>query len=174
MNLGEPAYVGVDPGMSGAFAIWRPSDDMLLVLDMPTHEINGKNRIDLYRLSHELRGWDSVSRIVQVVVENVNAMPPMRDKFGQQRGAGTASSFAFGFAAGAAQMAVASLDLPMVLVVPQVWKKVYGLRGGAENKDLSRQKASMLFPKHAHNWARKKDDGRAEAVLLAHYGSKLS
>jgi hypothetical protein len=51
---------------------------------------------------------------------------------------------------------------------------VYGIPGGRENKDASRQKASMLFPKFAHLWARKKDDGRAEAVLLAHYGSKLT
>jgi crossover junction endodeoxyribonuclease RuvC len=62
----------------------------------------------------------------------------------------------------------------MTLVVPQVWKKAYGIPGGRENKDMARQKASMLFPKYAHLWARKKDDGRAEAVLLAHYGLKLS
>ena len=61
--------------------------------------------------------------------------------------------------------------MPMRLVTPQTWKKVYGLKGGKENKDMSRQKASQLFPTYANLWARKKDDGRAEAVLLAHYGS---
>lgn len=168
MIVEAPAYLGIDPGLSGAIALWRPSDDLLLAIDMPTHEVNGKRRLDLYQLGRELRSMDSIASIKRATVENVNAMPPIGGRM-----AGTASSFAFGFTAGAAQTAVAMLEMRMVLVVPQVWKKLYGLRGGAENKDASRQKASMLFPKHAGLWARKKDNGRAEAVLLAHYGAKL-
>ena len=156
-------YVGCDPGLGGALAVWRPADEMLLVIDMPTHEINGKRRIDLYQLSAELKSWIAVSPNARAIVENVGAFP----------GQSPNSMFNFGFAAGALQSAIATLELPMVLVVSQVWKKVYGIPGGRENKDVSRQKASMLFPKFAHLWARKKDDGRAEAVLLAHYGSKL-
>ena len=166
MNVagGSPSYVGCDPGLGGALAVWRPADEMLLVIDMPTHEIRGKRRIDLYQLGREVRAWDAVANIVRVVVENVGAMP----------GQSPNGMFAFGFAAGALQGTIACAGLPMVLVVPQVWKKVYGIPGGRENKDASRQKASMLFPKYAGLWARKKDDGRAEAVLLAHYGSKLA
>ena len=165
MNVagGNPSYLGCDPGLGGAIAIWRPADDMLLVIDMPTHEIRGKRRIDLYQLGNELRSWCSTKNIVRVVVENVGAMP----------GQSPNGMFTFGFAAGALQGTIACAGLPMVLVVPQVWKKVYGIPGGRENKDASRQKASMLFPKHAALWARKKDNDRAEAVLLAHYGSRL-
>jgi crossover junction endodeoxyribonuclease RuvC len=161
---GSATYVGCDPGLGGALAVWRPADEMLLVIDTPTHEIRGKRRIDLYQLGKDVRSWDAVSHIVRVVVEQVGAFP----------GQSPNSMFNFGFAAGALQGAIACAGLPMVLVVPQVWKKVYGIPGGRENKDASRQKASMLFPKFAHLWARKKDDGRAEAVLLAHYGSKLA
>lgn len=164
LNPGPPSYIGCDPGLGGAIAIWRPADEMLLVIDTPTHEIRGKRRIDLYQLGKELRSWDAVGNIVRVVVENVGAMP----------GQSPNGMFSFGFSAGALQGVIACLSLPMVLVVPQVWKKVYGIPGGRENKDVSRQKASMMFPKYAHNWARKLDHGRAEAVLLAHYGSKLT
>ena len=160
---GNPTYIGCDPGLGGAIAVWTPAAEMLLVIDMPTHEIRGKRRIDLYQLGREFRSWDAVSNIIRVTVENVGAMP----------GQSPNGMFAFGFAAGALQGAIACAELPMVLVVPQVWKKVYGIPGGRENKDVSRQKASMLFPKYASLWARKKDDGRAEAVLLAHYGAKL-
>jgi len=168
------AYVGIDPGMSGAIALWAPDESELQVIDMPVHEIDGKNRIDLYRLANELRAMDAICPVVRATVERVNAMPPIVGLGRKVRSAGTASSFAFGFAAGAAQMGVAAMGWHVVLVVPQVWKKAYGLRGGVENKDASRQRASEVFPKHAHLWARKKDNGRAEAALLAHYGSKLS
>jgi crossover junction endodeoxyribonuclease RuvC len=154
-------YLGCDPGAGGALALLLDGD--LRVADMPTHEIRGKRRIDLYQLSALIQDW-STHIITQAVVENVGAMP----------GQSPNGMFAFGFSAGALQSAIAAARIPMTLVVPQVWKKVYGIPGGRENKDMARQKASMLFPKYAHLWARKKDDGRAEAVLLAHYGSKLS
>lgn len=155
------AYLGVDPGAGGALALL--AGDVLIVADMPTHEIRGKRRIDLYGLSDLIRGWDISIGITHAIVENVGAMP----------GQSPNGMFAFGFSAGAVQSAVASAGIPMTLVVPQVWKKAYAIPGGRENKDMARQKASMVFPKYAHIWARKKDDGRAEAALIAHYGSKL-
>ena len=39
-------------------------------------------------------------------------------------------------------------------------------------KDASREKFRTLWPKHADLVARVKDDGRAEAALLAEYGRK--
>lgn len=159
--------LGADPGAGGALALYRPDvptgAPSILVVDMPTHEIRGKRRIDLYALATQIREWDALLGITHAVVEQVGAMP----------GQSPNGMFAFGFSAGALQMAVASAGIPMTLVVPQVWKKVYGIPGGRENKDMARQKASQIFPAYADRWARKKDDGRAEAVLLAHYGSKL-
>lgn len=37
-------------------------------------------------------------------------------------------------------------------------------------KDGSRMRASQLLPGFASNWDRKKDDGRAEASMIALYG----
>lgn len=158
-------YIGCDPGLGGALALLRPDLGDLIVIDTPTHEIRGKRRVDLYGLGRLILGWAAgEDGHVRAIVENVGAMP----------GQSPNGMFNFGFAAGALQAAIAAADLPMMLVVPQVWKKAYGIPGGRENKDMARQKASMIFPKYAHLWARKKDDGRAEAVLLAHYGSKLA
>lgn len=174
------AYIGADPGMGGALAclITRGGEGDgathwhdIIVEDMPAHVIEGKRRMDHWRLASILGCWGSLYDVKTVVVEKVHAMP-LRGPGGAIRQSPN-GLFEFGFAAGALQQAVASAGLHMVLVHPATWKAVYGLRGGRENKDLSRQKASMLFPSHAGLWARKKDDGRAEAVLLAHYGSKL-
>lgn len=171
------AYLGADPGMGGALALYVSADveaklpAELYVEDMPALLIDDKRRMDFWKLSALLNTWKSLYFIKSAVVEKVHAMP--------LRGPGGAIKqspnglFEFGFAAGALQQAIASAGIPMTLVHPATWKAIYGLRGGRENKDMSRQKASQLFPAFTSLWARKKDDGRAEAALLAHYGSKL-
>jgi hypothetical protein len=42
-----------------------------------------------------------------------------------------------------------------------------------DNKDSSRLAAMRLFPAMSEQLARKKDDGRAEAILLAEYARRL-
>lgn len=158
------AYIGVDPGLSGALALLVPPVPQLIVADMPTMLMrNGKRRIDTQALAALLAEWGERFKIVRATVEEVHAMP----------GQGVTSMFSFGFSAGAVQQALASAGFPVTLVQPATWKALYGLRGGADNKDASRRMASKLLPEHADLWSRKKDDGRAEAALLAHYGRNL-
>jgi crossover junction endodeoxyribonuclease RuvC len=84
---------------------------------------------------------------------------------------GITSAFNFGFTTGVLHGALAGNQIPMVLVPPSVWKRAYGLIG--QDKDASRLAASRLAPAFAQHWPLKKHDGRAEAFLLAHYGSQL-
>lgn len=163
------AYIGADPGLSGAIAVYVPPLPMTAggpyveVHDMPVNKIDGKKHIDLWRLADIAKQWAKSHEVKVALVESVHSMP----------GQGVASMFKFGFSAGALQQAIVSAGLPMTLITPASWKAILGLRGGAENKHLSRELASRLFPTYAYLWAREKDDGRAEAVLLAYYGSKL-
>lgn len=151
-------FAGIDPGLSGAVALLDPVVDKIRIVDMPTHSIKGKRTIDLYELA---RFFDLYwSEIHLAVIENVHSMPRQ----------GVASSFSFGKSAGIAEMAVAAHFIPMHHVSPGKWKAAFGL---TSDKDASRRAASRLFPTFSHLWARAKDDGRAEAVLLAVYGSKL-
>lgn len=73
----------------------------------------------------------------------------------------------FGKVAGALEAYAIALALPLHMVPPATWKRTLRLNA---DKDHTRLAASRLFPAFAHLWARAKDDGRAEAVLLAHYG----
>lgn len=161
MKVRMPAFLGVDPGLSGALAkVGR----VVQVIDMPTMTMHsGKRRIDMAALATILAEWRDEGETLFATVEDVHSMP----------GQGVSSVFSFGFSAGAVQQALASAEIPVKLVQPATWKAMYGLRGGRDNKDASRAKASELFPGSKSLWARKKDDGRAEAVLLAAYGSKL-
>ena len=150
-------FLGVDPGLSGALAFYDPAADELIVHDMPVHTITinrtKKRRLDLYALGMMLDALRNDT--ARAMVEDVGAMPKQ----------GVASTFAFGFAAGAVQAAIASNIIPMALVRPAQWKRSMGL---TSDKDASRRHASMLLPRHAHLWSRAKDDGRAEAALLSY------
>jgi hypothetical protein len=57
--------------------------------------------------------------------------------------------------------------VPTFEVDPSAWKKTMRL---STDKNASRALASQYFPDSADQWARVKDDGRAEAALIALYG----
>lgn len=160
------AWIGADPGMSGALALYRPEIITLpevLVEDMPCLDEGGLNH---WRLAQILGCWASLYTIQGATVERVHAMPKQ----------GVTSSFNFGASFGALKQAFASAGIRLTLISPGVWKAIYGLRGGRENKVGSVEKAAALFPGLSKSLYGPKGgikDGRAEAALLAHYGSKL-
>lgn len=159
------SFLGIDPGLSGALALYAPAGNVLDVLDMPvlSLERNGKSKkeIDLYLLARHLDDWTSRYLIQLAVIEKVGSMP----------GQGVSSMFAFGQAYGIVQMAVASCFIPLTRVTPQKWKGALNVPAA---KDGSRARASELLPKHSGLWTRVKDDGRAEASMLALYASRMS
>lgn len=93
------------------------------------------------------------------VLEQVHAMPKQ----------GVSSTFRFGQCYGALQMAVVGHGYEVHDVTPQKWKKHFGL---SNDKGVSRSVASQRFPQCAELFKRVKDDGRAEAALMALYGAE--
>lgn len=163
--------IGVDPGHSGAVAFYRPVDHKLHVYDMPlSSKKSGRNELDyadLVRIFH--RYVDTQQHLAFAVVEEVGARTYV-DATGTKRGQGAAASFAFGKSAGAVMGILAALHIPTICVLPGVWKTLMGL---GRDKNLSRTAAMKLFPAKAVSFERKKDDGRAEAALLAYYGKRI-
>jgi crossover junction endodeoxyribonuclease RuvC len=148
---------GIDPGAHGAVAFVDRNGALLSVHDMPTCEVRvgakTKTRIAPAALSEIIGRGPSAPAFV----ERVSAMP----------GQGVSSCFAFGYAAGLVEGILATLGFPVTFVTPQSWKKSLGVTA---DKGSSRQRAMQLFPSHAGLFARVKDDGRAEAALIALYG----
>jgi crossover junction endodeoxyribonuclease RuvC len=153
-------YLGVDPGLSGALAFLDTEKGHLHVLDMPVLEVsrNGKKKREVSAplLANILNAVDGTD--VVAVVERVSAMP----------GQGVTSMFSFGRSLGIIEGALAACQISITFVSPQVWQKAAGVRGG---KDGSRQRACELFPNYAKMFERKKDDGRADAALMAWYAA---
>jgi len=152
-------FVGIDPGLSGAVS-FRSGDDMS-VEPMPTLKISkgkGARRIlDLNALARLIDSGTKNASRVHVFIERVASMPKQ----------GVASMFAFGETYGAIKGIIAAHFLPVTLVTPVTWKSKLKV---SSNKDDARYRASQLMPRHAHLWPRHKDDGLAEAALIAFYG----
>jgi crossover junction endodeoxyribonuclease RuvC len=152
---------GIDPGQTGAIAV-LVDGDFEDFIDMPLmprpaggNQINGAalaESIREVRRRHE--GADFLA-----VLEQVSAMP----------GQGVSSMFRFGEGFGVVQGVVAALGIPLNMVHPQKWKKTLGLIG--KEKDCARTLAIQRFPQAASSLARKKDIGRADALLIASWAS---
>ena len=157
--------IGIDPGATGALAFYYTGQRALQIVDTPVvHITRGKrnvSHVDPAGLATEIRNRvECLTALSEVhaYVERVGSMP----------GQGVASMFAFGRAAGVIEGVLAGLGVPFTLVPPTTWIKFAAVVGG---KDGSRQRAGQLFPASADLFSRVKDDGRADAALLAYYGA---
>ena len=144
--------IAIDPGLSGAIAVFI--DDVLVaVVDMPTHELTRNNKTKRQISASGLAAIFRDYKPDYVVVEKVSAMP----------GQGVTSMFSFGRSFGLIEGIVGAFEIPATYVMPSVWTKGIGRGLG---KDASRARACELYPVWEKSFARVKDDGRADAVLI--------
>lgn len=152
--------LGIDPGMTGALAWLTDAGELVHIEDMPTVEIkvgNGKRRqVNAALLAHML----IERRPVHVVLEHVATKPTD----------GVVGAFSFGRGFGTLEGVIAGLRIGHTLVKPQVWKRALHV---TDDKDFARQRAMQMFPSNAQLFARKKDDGRAEAAMIGSWGVQL-
>lgn len=153
--------IGIDPGATGALALLYTDTGDLVLFDMPVVEITRGKRdvrqVDAGMLGALLR--ENLPASAHAYLEKVGAMP----------GQGVSSMFAFGRAVGVVEGVLSGLRIPVSIVPPQTWMKGCSVVGG---KDGSRARAMQLFPAYASLFSRKKDDGRADAALIAYYGAQ--
>ena len=148
--------LGIDPGLSGALVCVRGTE-VLTCLDLPVEQGTGtRQRLSAPVLAHHLRELLTAHGPCHAALEAVAARP----------GNGVSSMFGFGRSLGAIEGVLAALGIPATYYTPATWKRRYGLLGCP--KDASRTRALELYPGAAGWLTRKKDHGRADALLLAH------
>ena len=148
---------GIDPGFTGAIALYWPDAGKLEVHDMPVMKNpKGKTIINPHGVLDILANEGGKSL---AVLEQVGAMP----------GQGVSSMWRFGQGVGHLEMACAACKLPLKYVTPATWKKHFNL---SRDKGVSRGVAMQRFPDQAQQFSRAKDDGRAEAALIALFGAE--
>ena len=140
--------LGVDPGaVSGAYALVTSNPQAIA---LPTVD-------DIPIVDRQVNAaeWSRIVKQLKpdvAVVEQVGAMPKQ----------GVSSMFKFGMGCGLIRGVLAGAGVPIISVTPAKWKKHFSLNSDAEK---SRALAIRRFP--TAPLARKKDHGRAEALLMA-------
>lgn len=148
--------VGIDPGLSGAIAVLNATGEAELVADLPVIRDGKLSWIDAQGLTSIL--IDTLqARPARAIIERVQAFP----------GQGRSSSFNFGVVFGSILALVQARHLPIELVTPAKWKAALGL---SADKQRSLDKARLLFP--MADLRLQKHEGRAEALLIAHWAQR--
>lgn len=143
----QQRILGVDPGaVSGALG-FIPHEGEPHVDDVPVVD----KQVDGAALARTILRLDPDV----IAIENVGSMPKQ----------GVASTFKFGMGVGIIRGVVTALGIPYYLVAPQTWKKHFKLDS---DKEKARAAAIRLYPNVA-GLDRKKDAGRAEALLIARW-----
>jgi hypothetical protein len=171
--------VGIDPGVHGAIAVMR--GDAATVWDMPTvvRKIGPKEkrRVDAHGLAR-LLSKDALGECKRpfqgcAFVELAQASPQM----------GVSSAFGYGESFGIVIGILAHLGCPIRFVSSVKWKADFGLtvkgnpelgaEGHETKKAASLELARKLYPQLVAELNLAKHDGRAEAILIAHWGVEL-
>lgn len=168
--------LGIDPGGSGAIALYSPEvatggarvcPAYLDVWDMPVNEVtvggSKRKRIDVLGLDKLLDDICMIGVPDRVIIEQVGGMP------------GQASGFAFGFGVGALHAVLTMRRIPFETVTPTKWKRE--VKAPKDKKEAT-VRAEQIWPEHRDKFRsyEKSTRGtdrpdRAEAALLAYYGA---
>lgn len=153
--------LGIDPGLSGALAVW--DGRILKVADVPIVKARARgNEVNLPALADILYKWGHIAQSTPLTAAYIerNSVRPRE---------GISSAQKNGLTAGILLGCTVVYCRNIIRPTPNQWKKAIGLTA---DKDYSRTRAIETFPDYHKLFARKKDHGRAEAAMLAYYGFK--
>lgn len=153
MTHGLKTVLGVDPGLTGALAWLDVTGALIDVVDMPVvaGDVDTETLLALLRQGEAYGGLG----VVTAVLEWPGLMP----------GNGAKSARSMGISLGRLETAILACSIPVTRVTPNVWKRAMGL---SADKEASRALAKRTWPSTGY-FDRRKDDGRAEAALLARW-----
>ena len=140
-------HLGIDPGKKGAIATFDTETMRVNIVDMPT---------TTSELHDHLAGLPIIKGCI---LEKLFAGPVM--------GRATIGTMFMNY--GILKGALMWCDIPFREERPNVWKPALNL---SKDKNASREMAMQMFPDDADLFKRVKDDGRAEAALLAWRSSR--
>jgi len=140
-------YCGIDPGKSGAIAFY-----------------DGKKM--------EVYDYENPSKIADILAKHEPDLIYM-EKVGARPGQGVVSMFSFGENYGIYKGIMAAMGFQFILISPQKWQK--GLIFKTDGKDKASRSINAclrLFPDKFEILKRKKDNGRADAMMIAYVAWK--
>lgn len=160
--------LAIDPGLSGAIALYDTYTGELSIQDMPIMQVKMAGKANLRPIlnEEELIATLEVFKGMGcdcIVVEHVQGLP--------RQSAPAAFNFGYGFAA--IIVTARFLGYRIEKVAPARWKVQMKVPSGVNKSSAVRQRASELIPTHKHLWPLVKHDGRAEAAMLAIFAERF-
>jgi crossover junction endodeoxyribonuclease RuvC len=145
--------VGIDIGSRGGLALLSAAGELLDVQDMPVllDGPAGRPAVNAPLLAEILRIWHPAKAYVEFV--------------GARPGEGPTGAFAFGRSRGVVEGTLAPFSISITWLTAPTWKRAVGLT--LASKDAVRAEAIRRWPSRAELFARPRDDGRAQAALIA-------
>jgi len=167
-------FVGVDPGRFGAIAALY-GDHVVTVDPIPTLEAAVKNKrkqgrreYDIPSIREHIFELGPLAELF-VTVEQSRPLPPTMK-------GGSIANFHRGVSRAGWEWMLVALRVSYQLVSPQKWQReMHAGLPGSDTKQKSILAAQRLFPDadlRRTERCRKKDDGMAEALLLAEFGRR--
>jgi crossover junction endodeoxyribonuclease RuvC len=148
--------LGIDIGSQGAIALLTAAGDLVEVVDMPILRDGPKGRPNV-----------SAALLADIIVK-MRASTAYVEFVSARPGEGAVGAFAFGRSRGVIEGVCGAAGVPLSFLTPAHWKRLVGIAPGKEGtKDSARSEAIRRWPAHAALFGRVKDDGRAEAALIA-------
>nr|AAC32241.1 unknown protein [Arabidopsis thaliana] len=182
-NAESSCIIGIDPDLSGALALLKfdhlGSSSFAQVYDTPHIPVlvgkRVRKRLDAKSIVQLIQSLDVPSGS-RVYIEQSNPFP----KDGKQvyatahiRFSSAMGWYSGGFGYGLWIGTLVASGFCVIPVSASLWKRHFQLASGSCTKDDSRRVAAELFPSLSSQLKRKKDHGRAEALLIAAYGEAL-
>lgn len=168
-SYSDNAWVlGIDPDINGAVAVLKPqhSGSPAQVYDAPNLEVfigkRVRRRLDTRSIVSLLQDLGAPAGSIAYIEQSTPF--PNDGKLGWWGG-----GFGYGLWIGT----LVASGFSVIPIPSMVWKKHFDLPGGNSQKDGSRAVACSLFASLSPQLKRKKDHGRADALLIAAYGRGL-
>lgn len=150
---------GIDPGLTGGIAFI--AGDFISSKRVPILTLDkGKTKkryLDAWGIMRMLSDQEPD----HIFIEKQQAMPKQ----------GLASTFATGFGYGLYIGLLVASRIPYTEISPVRWKRDLQV---PSDKDAARKRASEILPAASELWQLKRDDGLAEAALIAYWGATRS
>lgn len=159
----KPTHIlACDPGLHGALALYTLNTRQIHVWDIPIADGQVDPRALAASIDAALFSAGIKPAEVHGAIENVSSRPRQ------------AHAFTFGLSTGIVHGVFGTMGIDYSTVPPGQWKPAMGLRKALgetqdQNKTRARELAMKLWPELAEEFKRVKDDGRAEACLIARF-----
>ena len=164
-NWRGPIYIGIDTGKSGAIGyVYPEKPGITTAINIPTFSMERKGKTEKGNLRQKtVFNEPLIWQIVQLWLPHRSRIIVAIEETQPRETDGGRTGHALGYGLGMWPLFLASHGFSVEMILPAVWKRDLGLCG--KDKEWSRLLSQRLWP--SAPLFRKKDEGRAEALLVA-------